>query len=104
MAEWVNGIRKLAQQAEEAGQPSDLCVGLVTSEAPLTITVEQKLPLGKAQLLMTRNVTDYETELEAEGKTVLVRVKNALRTGETVALLRQRGGQRYLVLDRLKGG
>ena len=51
--------------AVEANKPVNLCFGIVTSTSPLKINVEQKMELGEAQLLLSRNVTDYTMKLEA---------------------------------------
>ena len=117
-------IKRAAVDAEEQTQPCDLLFGTVTSESPLKIRVEQKLELGEAQLILTRNVSDYKVKIT--GKNVQgffftddsggtadvvpphvhalgeleIEIKNALRTGEQVVLLKQRGGQKFLVLDR----
>ena len=118
-------IKRAALDAEEQAQPCDLLFGTVTSAAPLRIRVEQKLELGAAQLVLTRNVSDYKVRIrggnvqsyfytDGEGTVALVdppphvhaigeievEVKNALKAGENVILLKQRGGQKYLVLDR----
>lgn len=141
-------IKKAAVEAVEADKPVNLCFGIVTSASPLKINVEQKMELGEAQLLLSRNVTDYimklETSMETEpaesshshafqGRTEWneayphihaftgntgesagshshwvsgvqeVTVKNSLQAGEKVLLIRQQGGQKYFVLDRVIG-
>ena len=123
----VELIKKAAQEAIEAGQDSDFCYGTVTSASPLKILVEQKMELTAAQLVLTRNVTDFKTyitagntkdyyytgdpesggtapvspsHVHAIGK-VQVKVHNALAKGDKVVLLRKKGGQEYLVLDRV---
>lgn len=159
-------IKKAASEAVEAGQPSDFCFGKVTSAKPLKILVEQKLVLSSAQLVLTRNVTDYTVNMSVNHKTDTAlelnlqhthsfngsvsefsgstdvggtdephrhayththsfngvvesgndvnlnhshgysgtkpfTVHNALLVGEEVVLLKQKGGQKYLVLDRV---
>ena len=51
------------------------------------------MTLSPAQLMLTRNVTDFKT-----GDTTIY---NALKVNEMVVLLKQSGGQRYLVFDRV---
>lgn len=141
-------IKKTAVDAVEASKPVNLCFGIVTSASPLKINVEQKMELGEAQLLLSRNVTDYTMKLEVnmetesaesahshtfQGRTEWneayphihtftgntgesagshshrisgvqeVTVKNSLQAGEKVLLIRQQGGQKYFVLDRVIG-
>lgn len=116
----VKLIKRAALEAVEAGKPVQICFGKVTEPAPLKILVEQKLLLGEAQLVLTRNVTDYEVDLSVshtveawegysgfpshshkyKGKKKYT-VHNALQQGDLVVLLRQQGGQKYIVLDRV---
>lgn len=136
----LNIVKKAALEAVNASQPSDFCFGKVTSIEPLKISVEQKMTLGAAQLILTRNVTDYtitvsmdwKTEPEGnhshsysgtcteggsyDGTTSITEkhvhkivsdkkkeltIHNGLQIGDEVILLKKKGGQKYLVLDRM---
>lgn len=77
-------IKKAAMDAVNASQPSDFCFGKVTSENPLKILVEQKMTLGKAQLVVTETVS-----------------KASLKVNDEVVLLKKKGGQQYLIIDRV---
>ena len=116
-------IKKASTEAVEAGKPADYCFGKVTSVSPLQISVEQKMTLGAAQLVLTRNVTDYTTTITVDWLTenksggsgdsaftshnhsVLgtkqITIHNGLKVDDKVVLLKQKGGQKYLVLDRV---
>lgn len=95
-------IKRAAQEALEASKPSDFCFGKVTGVSPLKILIEQKMVLSSAQLILTRNVTDYETKVTIQGEDKKeITIHNKLKNGEQVILLRQKGGQKYLVLDRV---
>ena len=119
----LNIVKRAAVEAVNASQPSDFCFGKVTSVNPLKIMVEQKMTLGAAQLTLTRNVTDFKTQVtldwstetkgggsgdssfashahEISGKKEMT-IHNALRVGDEVILLKKKGGQKYLVLDRV---
>ena len=119
----LNAVKKAALDAVNAGQPSDFCYGKVTSVNPLKILVEQKMPLGSAQLILSRNVTDYKTKVTIDWATESksggsgdssfashnhsisgtkeMTVHNSLQIGDEVILLKKKGGQKYLVLDRV---
>ena len=108
MPDYTPLLQVMKQNAKETGnaeRPVNICVGKVTSENPLKIRIDQKITLGKAQLVLTRNVTDYETEITVYGWENKQRttIHNALKAGEEVVLLRQQGGQKYVVLDRVGG-
>ena len=75
-------IKKAANEAVENTKPVVVAFGKVVSSFPLKILVEQKLSLDQEQLI----VTDH--------------LKN-LATGDCVVLLRQQGGQKYIVWDKV---
>lgn len=126
--EFVRLMKKAALDAIEATKPVAVCFGTVTKDSPLEILVDQKLPLGEKQLLLTRNVTDFEanitmakkggwkTESKSGGSGAAafsshnhdidmsrkkITVHNGLVKGDQVILIRQQGGQKYIVLDRI---
>ena len=125
--EFIKLIKKAAVEAVNATKPAEICFGKVTSISPLQILVEQKMTLGKAQLVLSRNVTDYKTHISggniqnyyyagtksdasavsvepshthAVGK-IEITVHNGLVVGDEVILIRQQGGQKYAVWDRI---
>ena len=110
----VKVMKQAGVEATNAGGPVTVCFGKVMSTAPLQILVDQKMTLGIAQLVLTRNVTDYETEVAVEWETEVsethvrmltekkkMTVHNALIVGDDVILIRQQGGQKYIVIDRV---
>ena len=96
----LNIVKRAALEAVNASQPSDFCFGKVTSTKPLKISVEQKMTLGAAQLILTRNVTDFKMNI-TDGSKKEITIHNALQIGDEVILLKKKGGQKYLVLDRV---
>lgn len=131
--ELVKAMKKAARDEREASKPVNVFFGEVQSVNPLKINVEQKMELGAAQLVLTRNVTDYTTTVtvqwdteshkvghkhtgdegdtgytevphshEVEGKKTLL-IHNALKVGDEVILIRQQGGQKFVVVDRIGG-
>lgn len=114
ITELVEEIKRTAVGAVNAEKPCGVFFGVVKSEKPLEILVEQKMTLGGEQLVLSRAVTDYETETEIVWETEdafdhvhavtgrkKVKVLNSLRAGERVVLIRLAGGQRFLVTDRV---
>lgn len=125
--ELVKVLKKAAIEAVEATKPVAVLFGKVTSASPLQINVEQKMTLGEAQLILTRNVTDYKTMItggniqnyyyvgtppnsstvpvspshkHAIGK-IEITVHNGLVVGDEVILIRQQDGQKFIVVDRI---
>ncbi len=120
---FIEVIKRAAIEAVKAGQPSDFCFGTVTSEQPLKILVEQKMELTSRQLVLTRHVTDYWTEVTTDWESEAkeggsgeasfashahglkgrkgLTIHNSLKTGDKVVLVKKQGGQQYLVLDKV---
>lgn len=111
--EFVQTMKKAALDAMEASKPVNICFGAVTGTDPLRINVEQRFVLNAAQLILSRNVTDYETTVSINWDTDTVMehvhnvsgkrkitIHNSLAVGDEVILIRQQEGQKYLVLDR----
>lgn len=113
-------LKKAAIEAVRASKPAEICFGKVTSVLPLKIFVDQKITLGKSQLVLARNVTDYKTEVTVEWLTEnrggsgdetahnhriigrkKITVHNGLAVGDEVILIRQQGGQKYIVADKI---
>lgn len=59
--ELVKALKQAAVDAMEAQKPVNVYFGEVQGTSPLKINVEQKMVLGESQLILTRNVTDFET-------------------------------------------
>ena len=123
----VEAVKRAARDERESSKPVNVYFGEVISRAPLKINVEQKMVLGESQLVLARNVTDYMTmvtvqwtteagALLSDGQTVVspahvheiggarsMMVHNGLVIGDQVILIRQQGGQKFIVADRIGG-
>lgn len=126
--ELMKTIKQAAVEAVDAQKPAEVCFGKVTSVAPLKIVVEQKMILGEAQLILSRNVTDFKTEVTVNMITESslemdapisesvqldlahthqligrkqITIHNSLVVGDLVILIRQQRGQKYFVMDRV---
>lgn len=99
---FISLIKQHALAAVSASNPLEVRYGTVVNENPLKINVDQKMTLEMAHLELTRNVTDYETEISIGGSgKQSCTVYNKLKNGEKVMLLRKQGGGKYIVLDRV---
>ena len=110
----VKVMKQASVEATGASGPVNVCFGKVIGTAPLQVLVDQKMTLGSAQLVLTRNVTDYEVEVTVEWETETssehnhdiinkkkMLVHNSLVEGDELLLIRQQGGQKYIVIDRV---
>ncbi len=115
-------LKQMSRETNIASDPSDWCLGEVIGVGPLTIRVEQKDIVSEEFLELTDAVRDYNVDIEVSHTTEnrsggsgyaefashnhdykgrkRITVYNGLHVGETVILLRQAGGQSFLVVSR----
>lgn len=70
----VKSFKQAALDAVDSTKPVNVFFGEVTNISPLEINVEQKMTLGENQLILSRNVTDFETEINIDGETEVASV------------------------------
>lgn len=90
MANLVELVKQAALEAVAAAHPTQAVFGKVTDTEPLAVRIHQKLRLTAEFLALSETV---RTKLAAK----------SLRPGDTLLLLQQQGGQRFLALDVLPG-
>ena len=95
--DFVKLIKKTAMEAFRASKPADVVFGKVISVSPLKIKVDQKLILNSAQLILSRNVTNYKVKINDDEQTI----QNKLVLGDEVIMMQMSGGQKYIVIDRI---
>lgn len=116
-------IQQAAKKVVEASNLTDYCIGMVESTAPLVIRTEQQETLTEDFLIMTDLVRDYDVDITVNHTTQnrsggggdsafashnhqytgrkRITVHNGLSVGEAVILVRQAGGQEFIVLSRV---
>ena len=102
-------IKQLALDVAETG--ADFCIGIVVTEVPLCIRLEEGMELTEEFLILTEHVQEWEetgrirTWVNSEGGEWsyyrMIR-DGRLKKGEAVVLLRAADGQQYLVLGRVR--
>ena len=96
-------LKQLSLETYQSTMPSGIYFGTVISASPLKISVEQKMTLTSKQLVLTSLVQDYSVDMTVSGNTKSYKVHLGLKAGEKVMLIRVQGGQRFIVLDRIRG-
>lgn len=116
MSEIVESVKQIAAGVMNAAQPSGVYIGTVTSASPLRILVDEMTEeLGAAQLSLTSLVSDITVDMTVDHATEDAQdhrhaykgtktftVHLGLQPGERVILLRNQGGQKFFVLDRVR--
>ncbi len=93
MNDLVKAIKKAAQEAVQASRPAGICYGTVESISPISIRLDQKLILPAKQILVPQPLTERIPD-----ENILL---NRLSAGDQVILLRDQGGQTYVLLGRI---
>lgn len=112
----VRAVKQASADANDAGYPVHVMTGSVTRADPLTVKVEQRFEIGRNQLIIPEYLTDHKVKISLEGNTEMggepehvhsfgekrvMTVLNGLKSGDQVMLVRQQGGQKFLVIDRV---
>ena len=122
MANLTATLKQLVKETMDTFDLSDVISGAVTKINPLEVKIDPKLTLEEDFLILTNNVKDYTVDITVEdwqtefygsseyrhnhavkGKKKIT-VHNALKVGDEVIMLQQKGGQMYVILDKIKGG
>ena len=83
----AEAIKLLAQQQNDGTYPAAVFFGTVKSIAPLKIQIESKLIVEEFLILVEQ----------------LTKQGNKLKVNDKVIVLRQQGGKKYIILDRIGG-
>lgn len=119
----MNALQKLAYNTYQAGKPADYILGVVETVNPLVIRLDAKETITEEFLVLTDAVRDYDVDITVNHTTEnaaggsgyaeyashnhgykgrkRITVHNGLMPGESVVMLRQLGGQEYLVISRI---
>lgn len=107
----ANLIKQLGTDAVGASSPVAVLFGSVTKTNPLEILIDQRFTLDEDFLIVPEQLTRYEVDLKhrhgtsgEDTKDALnekIVIREGLKVGDPVLLLRVQGGQRYAVWDKV---
>lgn len=102
----ISLIKQAAMDAVENGQMTDLRYGTVTGVSPVTVRTTEQFNIPSSLLVVPQHLTNYRVSVTADweeqpNEIRTMTIRNALRVGDKVALLRKQGGQSFLILDRI---
>lgn len=107
----ADAIKQLSQGQMEAGTPVAVQFGTVTKINPLEVNVDQRFTLSEDFLIVTEQLTRYEIDLKhrhntsgeptQDALTEKVVIREGLKDGDAVLLLRVQGGTQYVVWDKV---
>lgn len=97
-----NDIKGIVHDIIDASSPTDLIGGVVVSEDPLQVAVDLTGELYYGTLLIVPEyLTDHTVEVELGEIVGEMLVKNALKEGDQVIMIKGVEGQKYFILDRV---
>jgi lipoate-protein ligase B len=82
----IQTIKKAALQAVQASKPMGIYYGMVTATSPLTVEIERGLAVSGVALIVP---------------SAFLNPLNPLKINDKLIMLRQQGGQAYLVHSRV---
>lgn len=77
-------LKQISKEEREASKPCDVITGTVNSVEPLKIQISQKMMLTEDFLIKTSFFNSL-----------------SISTGDDVVMIREQGGQNFLVLDKV---
>ena len=103
-------LKKVVKQTEEANVPARFLFGEVKKLSPLTVLVDNRFYLSPPALVVLKEmyghiVPGHSTEVASNHSHGVMQfdsnIAEALKVGDKGVLLRNYGGQEYLILGRL---
>lgn len=81
-----DSIKKLAAAAEDNAAPAAFLFGMVTGTDPLRVMMDSRFELGETFLVIPDHIRE-----------------GGFATGDSLVVLRNRGGEQYLILGKVGG-
>ncbi|MCR8645570.1 DUF2577 domain-containing protein [Paenibacillus sp. N1-5-1-14] len=110
----LNIIKSAGAGAVDAGNPVAMLFAEVTQMNPLELNVDQRFTLTEDFLIIPESLTRYEIDLKHKhdalgGSTQdalpqKIVIREGLKNGDNVLLLRVQGGNSFIILDKVVKG
>lgn len=94
--EFVKTIREISMQVINSLKPAKIMYGKVKSINPFEIFVDQRFNLTEDFLIIPKHLRSEYNICDYEGRKISV--DNSIKTGDKVAVIRDDGGQRFLIV------
>ena len=100
MYELVGVIQQIVQNTIEAMKMADKATGTVESVSPLRVKIDSSIQsVPSAALLLTDTVRERVVPVQGGEGTVTIR--EGLKEGDRVLMLKVQNGQQYIILSRI---
>ncbi len=114
MQEIVEIIQDIAIKTIAGRKPLEVRIGYVKSDKPLIIELMGKFCISESSLILSDNVKDKYVDVEIDFTTEMasshrhsvsgiktVCIKNSLKVGDRVLMLRTQGGEKHIVVNKI---
>lgn len=100
MSELVGVIQQIVQNTIEAMKMADKATGTVESVSPLRVKIDSSIQsVPSAALLLTDTVRERVVPVQGGEGTVTIR--EGLKEGDRVLMVKVQNGQQYIILSRI---
>jgi len=96
----IDVVKRVAQQTNEASTPMMIMYGIVEAVNPIRILVDNRFRIEGDMVIIPKELI-IRTEDLAHNHTVPQNTREGIKVGDKVILLRNYGGQEFLVLGRV---
>ena len=83
MQRFINTLKQISANERQSALPMTICFGKVVSLSPFRVQIDQKLVLTKEFFIVKSGVS-----------------ASSFQVGDILILLRNEGGQKYLIFDK----
>lgn len=99
----IEVIQQIIQNGIAELKLTDLVIGTVVTNAPLTIQIDTLMqPLPEEALIKTENIMPKSyTGTTSDGASFTVVINQGIQPGDKVVMLRCQHGQRFIVLSKV---
>lgn len=120
MSKLLDAVKLVSSQTQNAGDPAAVMFGVVASVAPLTVTVDNRFAISGDMIIIPKELTsgtavNHSHTVSAHKHTLPDTTEDTgevglttgggsyygLAVGEKVILLRNAGGQQFVILGRV---
>lgn len=98
---WIKTIEGIIKEQLKHSKPCSFFVGEVEQVKPLRIRKNQKMVIEEPFLILTEQVKDVKREVQINGQTETITIKNSLKQGDIVLILQNQGGQEFAVIAKV---
>lgn len=92
-----NQVKRIVKDYLHAVQLADVVYGIVVSDNPLEVTVDQRFTLPADFLIVPEHLTAQKITIGTQEH----EIRRGLMAGDRVVLVRAVGGGRYIIVGRL---